>query len=718
MSETRALKIVGWLAMVLCGLIAVKAVDAKTLEQRDIGDWQVVALADDAGSPTVCYAVGAITNDGQAVSVEVDKQFQWYLTIYNDAWELSADAERDLTYAIDGGSPTTATARGFGGKMMRIALGGSFDTTEPLRRGNRIEIRYKKGGGASFSLRGSSNALDALLTCATRHLDYRDDPDIASIGAWLALRKPNEDGSCRAATAGADDIMFFFSFDRDWGYFLRIAHRKDQWHLRDGEKYVLTYQIDGGTPVETYAGASANSVLVLLGKDATSLEPFESGRVLLVQAERQSLSVDLRDAAQAFAVLQACAKALKAQSAAVADPFSSTTGGSTVPASTGIPEEVMPTALPPMSGQKDRVFVPESIGAWDITAADDFDGGFLDCTIFAPLNAGDPSVMFHLDRDRQWKMTFTDTNWKMVSGQPARLRAIVDGHEPVMLEGTSLGHEMIGVTLGEEPPFAADLRNGHRVTFEIEQGRFELDLTGAGPAFRALEHCTAELSTTSAPAAQPIRSTTTEIAEVDRTIAVVSQLRMTRVIFDHEPLAERELRERLRVVLSGVPDGEKMARGLSETQAFLAEHLEKAMKSAPSDVLAKLIRHQRDVMIQLQSRPDLCAAFFKANGRGDFSYLPVVLRLAQGEIYADLIEAAATRPDLEPMMGDQELGAAMAQAYLAQGFSTDDFGKLAELETLDARETCRLGTEFSTALAALPDDKAGDIFRAGILSSP
>jgi hypothetical protein len=96
---------------------------------------------------------------------------------------------------------------------------------------------------------------------------------------------------------------------------------------------------------------------------------------------------------------------------------------------------------------------------------------------------------------------------------------------------------------------------------------------------------------------------------------------------------------------------------------------------------------------------------------GGLGYLPQDVRLALAEIYADLVDAAAVRPVTKAMIGDEALIAAMAQAYAANGFPADDMTKFDDIATLGPRETCRLGTQLSIALAWLPEDTAAAIFR-------
>jgi hypothetical protein len=717
--------VAGTWALAFC-FLSTMPVEARTIEERDVGDWQLVALADDSGTPKTCYVLGASVSDGQLMTVMIDDKREWYLVVHNEKWELSDGARRDLTYAIDGGAPVAATADALGPKILRVALGVSFDATEPLRRGNRIEIRFEQGGRASFSLKGSSNALDALLACATRHLNYQDDPDIARIGSWLVLRKPHEDGSCRAAIAGDHDALFIFAFEEESGYYLRISHRNDQWHLHEGEKYVLTYRIDEGAPVEIYAGASSNTVLIPLDKDAASLQPFKNGRRLHMKAQRQYLTVDLADAAKALDALEMCAKGIMAQADVIADPFSSApddaSKGSSASsaASSGPLEEVMPSIFPPMSGQKDRLFIPEPIGAWSILASDKF-GGFSECSIFSPSKAGDPRMLVVLDRDLKSRVTFFETGMHIEDRKRFTLRATVDASEPVIVTGKSLSRGMIDVEPDEAPSFIAALRRGGHAEFEAEGDRFALDLTGAAPAFSALEHCTAKLTAESPAPDDPLKNLsfapTPDDPEIDRAITNAQQLRLTQVVFTHDAEAKERLRGRLRVALRNTPDAEKTAKATGEVRAFLATYVEAALKTAPGDALAKMARHDREVMQQLRSQPDVCAAFFKANG--DLGFLPPDMRAAQGEIYADLIEASFKRPAASgDLATDEQVVTWMAQAYADAGYPAEDITRLAEIATLGPTEVCRLGNEYMVAVTSLNEAQIGRLYRTMSIAEP
>jgi hypothetical protein len=137
------------------------------------------------------------------------------------------------------------------------------------------------------------------------------------------------------------------------------------------------------------------------------------------------------------------------------------------------------------------------------------------------------------------------------------------------------------------------------------------------------------------------------------------------------------------------------------------------MKTAPSDVLAKMVRFDRDIIRQLAAEPEHCATFFKASGQGDFSFLSTRQRTAQGEIYADIVEGAIQRPAAADAVVDQEqAGGWLVQAYADQGFPVEDMAKLAEVSTLPAGEVCRVANEYMAAVASLGEERIGLLYRS------
>jgi hypothetical protein len=127
-----------------------------------------------------------------------------------------------------------------------------------------------------------------------------------------------------------------------------------------------------------------------------------------------------------------------------------------------------------------------------------------------------------------------------------------------------------------------------------------------------------------------------------------------------------------------------------------------------------MVQHDRDVLRQLQSQPESCAAYFKANGTGDFSYLPKEMRLAQAEVYADVIEAAMQRPTHISPASDEQLVAWMGEAYARLGYPAEDITRLAQLDTLDAGEVCRVAIQFTSAMGSLGDTEATQVYRASL----
>ena len=80
--------------------------------------------------------------------------------------------------------------------------------------------------------------------------------------------------------------------------------------------------------------------------------------------------------------------------------------------------------------------------------------------------------------------------------------------------------------------------------------------------------------------------------------------------------------------------------------------------------------------------------------------------------------AAYARPLPEPgFLPLQELADTLAEAYIAQGFATDDIAAMDHLKQLEVREVCRRGDAYLSSVAALDDAKAGAVYRTFVWSS-
>jgi hypothetical protein len=332
----------------------------------------------------------------------------------------------------------------------------------------------------------------------------------------------------------------------------------------------------------------------------------------------------------------------------------------------------------------------------------------------------------------------SEIGWRLKPGSEYDVAFVIDDSPPVAAKARAETETAIAIPFALDFSATEPLRRGRTIEFRAARGTFWFNLAGSAKALDALSACVRRYGGVGDTSANPFEgaapeasstlkrqdeSVTTSSAdagverEVDAAIATAKELRMVRVIFANDTAAETELREQLRFALTNTPaGGKRSAVSQIVVQAFLAGRVEKALKVAPPDALARMVRHDRDVLQQLFLYPEICAAYFKANGTGDFSYLPTKMRQAQGEIYADVIEAAMLRPSRAGNVpSDQQVATWMAGAYAKLGYPTEDLNKLAEVGTLGDREVCRLANQFMSALSTLDDTQASQLYR---LSSP
>lgn len=210
----------------------------------------------------------------------------------------------------------------------------------------------------------------------------------------------------------------------------------------------------------------------------------------------------------------------------------------------------------------------------------------------------------------------------------------------------------------------------------------------------------------------PVPADDAKIAEkTEAAINSMKTLRLTQVIFSHDPDAEASIRTRLESLAGRTSDPEWAAQYPGEITAFLHSYLDRAMKTAPDEAMAAAIHRDADNLKALQRRPADCVAYFHAQGGMDLAKLPTDLRVELAEGYADLVEAALERPVPEPVSVDQgELGRLIDEGYQQAGFPFDDLSRL-NAPGLDDAESCRLANEYMMAVTALTDAELATLYR-------
>lgn len=150
-------------------------VEAKILEEREVGSWRLIAISSESGKYKFCDASGPLDQNTR-LGIVLTPSRGWYLSISDDTLEFVEGKEYPLAYAIDDATPVNAKAHAISTTILWIPVGSGDAAIEPLRRGNRITFRDADGNVVPFPLDGSSRALDALIDCANRHLGVSSLP--------------------------------------------------------------------------------------------------------------------------------------------------------------------------------------------------------------------------------------------------------------------------------------------------------------------------------------------------------------------------------------------------------------------------------------------------------------------------------------------------------------------------------------------------------------
>jgi len=532
--------------------------------------------------------------------------------------------------------------------------------------------------------------------------------EVEEFAGWTVYAFDNASGFafCVASAAAQDGIELIFSVDGDDNW--RLALRNDDWSLSEGDTYDLRYAIDDAAPVVATGDAPGASMMRLELGGSETVEPFKRGKQLSVIAAKRTFRFDLAGSTRALGAARDCmARHTKGdRKSASEDPFATET-----------------------SSNRTKKIEQRMIGGWTFDAMENTDGSDALCSITRSSDEGVQLLVTAMRSTHIWAIALDGRSqrWGLHKNQSYSVSYAIDDGAPVPASALAIAASTLVIPLGKTFDATDPLRGGGKIAVRAAAGTFSFTLDDSAAALDALSDCANRyLGFADAKSSDPKPAATkpTDVAAVeqsdatpdpleaavDQLLAIAGQLRMTRVVFANDPSAEGELRERLLRALRPLSEDSRQDKARAEIQVFLYERVATAMKTAPSDVLAKMVRFDRDIVRQLASEPEHCATFFKASGQGDFSFLSTSQRTAQGEIYADIVEAAILRPTAAVVNEDQA-GRWLVQAYADQGFPVEDMSKLAEVSTLTDGQVCSVANEYMAAVASLGEERIGLLYR-------
>jgi hypothetical protein len=745
----RAILAVLGLSLGVVALCSVARAQSSPLEEREIGRWRLAATAEDAPNNAIC-TVSSRNEKGELFGFRVDSaSHEWALAIGGRELRLGKSFYGDglsAGYAIDGNEPGFITALPLSNRSVVIPLGADFKMTEGFRRGDRIEI-LTENARLSFSLAGSGAALDALADCARQHLGFKEsltaefptrikvanEEDYAAIaiGDWF-VDAGDRDGhfaSCfTTRRSGAAD--FSISLERDGIVDMHVGAKTLDLPLH--QDHAVRFSVDG-QPAGVLQGRSFwhDSVSLELSKQRSILEAMRNGKRLQVEIDDHKLAYELEGFGSAFSAVERCVAHYTAET----DPFSdapvqqsSATPTPTV-AGTEPPNDKAVTAPQPE-------MVERSVAGWTLTVSG-AELGKKTCQVTRKDELGPLLGVTMQSPAGLVFLTLSDDTWQLTKEADYEVRYLIDGGTPVPVMAHAVSETMMVLVLGADLSATEPLRLAKTLDFRAPDTIGLFNLAGSQEALDALRDCadwtrgSNEVTPTPATRSKPgapisakgpedrSRNEAGAVArQVDNAIVALREHPFGKVILEHDPAAESALRSSLQAAVASKPADQWLQTVTGVLGRFMRVHLADAVRIAPPEALAILVRQDRDMVHSLKAQPPDCAVFFTAITSGNLGILPEQRRDAQVERYAALMAAAYARPLPEPgFLPLQQLADTLAEAYIAQGFSTDDIAAMDNLKKLEDHEVCRLADVYLSSVAALEDDKAGGIYRTFVWSS-
>jgi hypothetical protein len=306
---------------------------AEIVEREQVGDWTVLYANDQSEGSALCNA-SRVNDQGVVFSIMAERSNHvWYFVVGgSNVLQVQPWSEFDVVYAIDG-KTMTRKALATSASSVTVLLGKSFDSTDPLRHGSRMEVRVDDET-FSFSLSGSARALERVLDCANRNLGFAEvkspaNPFVAAapqskpevttpgepkvveerdLGGWTLMATTGEGANCMVTRPDVEGPILGITVQGPKNlWFFTLAY--DSWHQEVGAFYAIDYAIDDGPSVATVAQAKSPSMMVIpLGKSHAVTEPFRHGSTLDFRMSAGTIALfDLAGSGQALDALIDCA---------------------------------------------------------------------------------------------------------------------------------------------------------------------------------------------------------------------------------------------------------------------------------------------------------------------------------------------------------------------------------------------------------------------------
>ncbi|TWS96600.1 hypothetical protein [Reyranella sp. CPCC 100927] len=158
-----------WTAMVMLAGLLLGNVEARAdvVERNAVGIWSLEAHKKD-GAFDYC-TVTSQYGGGAEVHFMLTRKLQWSILIKNPKWNWRPESEGTATYWIDSQERRNGRAMALRADVLMVVLADSQELLGEIREGNVMYFEPQGANNFSITLKGTSDALGALMSCLRRH---------------------------------------------------------------------------------------------------------------------------------------------------------------------------------------------------------------------------------------------------------------------------------------------------------------------------------------------------------------------------------------------------------------------------------------------------------------------------------------------------------------------------------------------------------------------
>jgi hypothetical protein len=142
---------------------------AAAIETFQTASWSGGAYSNDENSEFSSCSITPSSRTGTMLVIVVDRNYQWFLSMFDRQWKETPDATFDFSLAVDDHEPDLAKGKAITPNHIFVSLGFAPAIADQFRAGHRLAVTGD-GRKFTFTLDGAAQALNMLLDCVQRHL--------------------------------------------------------------------------------------------------------------------------------------------------------------------------------------------------------------------------------------------------------------------------------------------------------------------------------------------------------------------------------------------------------------------------------------------------------------------------------------------------------------------------------------------------------------------